>query len=243
MQNAENAPKIAIFCWEESTVPRGLVQLEALTGNATNPASYPFPVRLCRIEGANVETVLENPNREVLTRMIGKARGLVSEGIKALTTSCGFNAIFQRELAEALDIPVFTSSLLQVPYLHSVLPESKSIAVITAKKAALKKEHLKAVGITEDMKITVLGMEESPEWNKIFSSPREDVDINVIASEVLATAKNAVKNSPEIGGYVMECTDLPPFSQAVREATGKPVLDFITMMRSIAGSIGVIKIN
>ncbi len=240
---ANAKPQIAIFCWEAEHVPRGLVQLEGLIGNSTNLDSYPFPVGLCRIEGANIETVLENPSPAVLSRMIEKARELSGDGIKAITTSCGFNAVFQKELAGALDIPVFTSSLLQVPYLRNVLPGNKSVAVITAKKAALKKEHFNAVGITEDMKVVVLGMENSPEWNKIFTAPEEDIDLGIVAREVVSTAAEAVRERPDIGAFVLECTDLPPFAQAIREATGRPVLDFITMMESIAGSVGVAKIK
>lgn len=234
-------PQIAILCWEAGQVPRGLVQLEGLPGNSTNLDSYPFPVKLCRIKGANIETVLENPSPLVLARMIEAARTLVAEGVKAITTSCGFNAVFQKELASALDIPVFTSSLLQVPYLRNVLPENKSIAVITAKKTALKKEHFDAVGITNDAKIAVFGMESSPEWNKIFTDPDRDIDLDIVSNEVVATATNAVREFPDIGAFVLECTDLPPFAQAIREATGRPVLDFATMMQSIAGSIGVVK--
>ena len=239
---ANDKPQIAILCWEAGRVPRGLVQLEALPGNSTNLDSYPFPIKLCRIEGANIETVLENPSPVVLARMIEEGRALVAEGVGAITTSCGFNAVFQRELAAALEVPVFTSSLLQVPYLRNVLPENKSIAVVTAKKAALKQEHFEAVGITDDMKVVVRGMENSPEWNKIFTDPDHDIDLEIVSDEVVANAANAVRDNPDIGAFVLECTDLPPFAQAIREATGRPVLDFTTMMRSIAGSIGVVKI-
>lgn len=238
---ANDKPQIAIFCWEAGRVPRGLVQLESLRGNSTNPDSYSFPVKLCRIAGASIETVLENPSPAVLARMIDKARTLIAGGIKAITTSCGFNAVFQKELAAALDVPVFTSSLLQVPYLRGVLPENKSVAVITAKKAALKKEHFDGAGITREMKILVFGMENSPEWNKIFTAPDQDIDLDIVSDEVIATAAGAIRERPDIGGFVLECTDLPPFAQAIREATGRPVLDFATMMQSIAGSIGVVK--
>lgn len=241
--DTNDKPQIAILCWEASLIPRGLYQLETLIGNSTNLDNYPFPVKLCRIEGANYETVVKNPSPIILSRMIEKARELSSEGIKAITTSCGFNAVLQKKLAEALDIPVFTSSLLQVPYLHNILPKNKSIAVIVANKDALKKEHLDAVGINQDMNIVVSGLENCTEWKKIHAYPDKDIDLDAIATEVVAIAINAARDNPDIGAFVMECTDLPPFSQAIREATGRPVLDFITMMRSIAGSIGVIKIK
>ena len=82
--------RIAVLCWEAGHVPRGLVQLESLIGNSTNPDSYPFPVRFCRIKGANIRTVLENPDKKVLKNMIEESKKLISEGIAAITTSCGF---------------------------------------------------------------------------------------------------------------------------------------------------------
>lgn len=58
--------------------------------------------------------------------MITMAKKMVEEdGVKAFTTSCGFNAIFQKKLADALDVPVFTSSLLQVPYMQQIIGTKK----------------------------------------------------------------------------------------------------------------------
>lgn len=37
-------PIIGMLCWEAG-FPRGLAQLEELPGNATNPATFNFPVR------------------------------------------------------------------------------------------------------------------------------------------------------------------------------------------------------
>lgn len=48
----ERKPKIAILRWEEGLVPQGLMQLEELPGNSTNPKSYPFPVRMIHVPGA-----------------------------------------------------------------------------------------------------------------------------------------------------------------------------------------------
>jgi len=91
--------RIGILCWEGGQVAKGLLQLETLVGNSTNPASYAFPIVRKQVKGANVRTILENPDREVLKTMIGDAKAMVAaDGVKAITTSCGFNAVFQREL-------------------------------------------------------------------------------------------------------------------------------------------------
>ena len=38
--------------------------------------------------------------------------------MQAITTNCGFLAKFQREIAAAVTVPVFTSSLMLVPMVH-----------------------------------------------------------------------------------------------------------------------------
>lgn len=238
MKNRPPDPRIGILCWEAGQVPRGLVQLEFLKGNSTNPDSYAYPVRFCRVVGANIQTILENPDREILARMIQEARTMVTEGIRAITTSCGFNAIFQKELADALNVPVFTSSLLQVPFVHRTLGKGRAIAVLTAKKTALREEHFRAVGITPDMPVKTFGLDECPEWNKIFIAPDDDVDLAVIREEVVGTALRSVEKNPTIGAFVLECTDLPPFAQAIREATGRPVFDFITLTDHVNQALG-----
>ena len=91
----ERKPKIAILRWEEGLVPQGLMQLEELPGNSTNPKSYPFPVRMIHVPGACVETVITHPSQELLENMISICKKLRDEeGILAISTSCGFNANF-----------------------------------------------------------------------------------------------------------------------------------------------------
>lgn len=239
-QNAQQNGDIAVLCWEAGSVPKGLMQLEALPGNSTNPKSYSFPVRFSRITGANMETVLYNPSAEILTRMINVSRDLIDDGVRAITTSCGFNAVFQRELAKALTVPVFSSSLLQIPMVSNMLGKDKSVIVITANKHALHRKHMSSVGISDDTSINIYGMESSEEWNKIFISPDMAVDLEQIEKDVLYISKQAVKEHPNAGAIVLECTDLPPFAPAIRKAIKLPVFDFITLMGYVAFSIGVV---
>lgn len=238
MERENNSPKIGMLCWEAGHVPRGLVQTESLRGSSTNPDSFDFPVRYCRVKGANIQTILENPDRDVLQTMIAGARAMVADGVRAITTSCGFNAIFQQELANAVDVPVFTSSLLQVPLVRSVLGKKRAIGVITAKKAALREEHLRAAGITQDIPLRIFGLEDCLEWGKIFRAPDDDVDLKLIEDEVVGVALEAKRRHPEIGALVLECTDLPPFAQTIREGTGCPVFDIVTMTNYIYQAIG-----
>ena len=231
MPGTDGKQRIGILCWEGGQVAKGLLQLETLVGNSTNPASYAFPIVRKQVKGANVHTILDNPDREVAKAMVA------ADGVKAITTSCGFNAVFQRELASALDVPVFTSSLLQVPFVQQIVGEKGEVAIITAHKAALKPGHLEAVGITKTEGLHVFGLEECPEWGKMFTDFDAELDLEKIKGEVVGVALEALRQYPGIRAYVLECTDLPPFSAEIREKTGLPVFDIITLAHAVHASL------
>ena len=234
----DRQPKIAILRWEQGLVPKGLMQLESLPGNSTNPASYPFPVKLVEVKGDCTETVITHPSKQLLADMIEISKKLVEEeGIRAISASCGFNAIFQKEMADALDVPVFLSSILQVPYVQTIIGANKAVGVITAMGSSLTRDHFRMCNVSDDVKIHVFGLENCTEWNSIFEALDNEVDLDVVRGEILATAKAAVAEHPEIGAIVLECTDLPPFAQMLREELGLPVFDFNSMMSHVAMSL------
>jgi len=237
LQTPKALTKVGILCWEEGQVPKGLQQLEHLIGNSTNPASYQYPVRFHRVQGANVHTILEHPSQTVLRTMITDAKLMASEGIRAITTSCGFNAIFQRELALATGVPIFTSSLLQVPFAKRICSPESDICIITANSSALTSKHLESVGILNMDGIHILGLEQCSEWNRMFAEPDAEINLDVIEQEVLGAVLRAVKEHPGIRAFVLECTDLPPYSAGIRQMTGLPVFDFITMVNYLHSAI------
>ena len=136
----EKKPKICILRWEEGQVLPAQLQLESLPGNSTNPASYPFEVMMLRVKGANMDTIKENPCQEMLDRFIVVCKELAAQGVKAITTSCGFTAYYQEGLAAAVPELVFTSALLQVPFIQTMVGPNRKVAVLTANKHHLREE-------------------------------------------------------------------------------------------------------
>lgn len=232
------AKKICILRWEGGQVPQALLDLENLPGNSTNPASYPFELYMIQVKGANMDTVLLNPSQKLLEDMIELCKELIEkEGIEGFTTSCGFNAIFQKQMADALPVPVFTSSLLQVPFAHSIIGKGKKVAIVTANKSKLTKEHLACCNITDDMNYEVFGLEGCKEWSKMFSDPDAAVDMAVVTEEVLGTICDAVKGG-DFGAIVFECTDLPPFAPEAKIRTGLPVFSINSLIGHMAIVLG-----
>ncbi len=224
-----STPFLGVVCWEEGSNPKGLEQLETLPGNSTNPLTYPFPVLFERVVGANYQTVLVAPDVKLVGAMVEAAESMIAQGVKAIITSCGFNAIFQKELADALKVPVFTSALMQIPFIHASLGGQK-LLVITASKHDLKPEHFHAVGVTDMHGIEIYGMDEMPEWSKISRSPDQPLSIEKVENEIVTLAVTAKEKHPNLGAVLLECTDLPPFADAVRKAVNLQVYDLSTMV-------------
>src|SRR5207245_1640318 len=77
------------------------------------------------------------------------------EGVGAITTSCGFLAKYQQELAAAVRVPVFTSSLLMVPLVHRLLPAGRRVGIMTVNAGELGPEHLRGDGIQRGVQVAV----------------------------------------------------------------------------------------
>ena len=74
------------------------------------------------------------------------ALSLEMQGVKAITGSCGFLALYQSVLVNAVQIPVFSSSLIQVPLAYQMT--GRKVGVITADATILNSHYLKAVSYT-----------------------------------------------------------------------------------------------
>jgi len=214
-----------------------------IPGDIGNARSFPFPVRYRKVAGASPKRVVEEGDLTLLEPFIAAARELEAEGVKAITTSCGFLAMFQKEMAAAVGIPLFTSSLLQIPFLYGLFGRRGEIGVITARAASLGEKHFSQCGAS-GLPLAIAGLDESPEFTRIFLDRTDPsvvpvLDRDLAEAEVRAVAGNLVEEHPEIEFIVLECTNLPPFRQAVQETTGKPVFDIITLARYIHSGLAL----
>jgi Asp/Glu/hydantoin racemase len=234
--SAPGVPRIGILGWQAGHQDT-LSQFEQVVGNIANPATFDFPVTYKRVQGAYYQTVVVQPNSQVLEATIQAARELEQEGVRAIATSCGFNAIFQSELANAVDVPVFASSLIQVPLVHRMLKEGQRVGIITADKEHLTRQHLEGAGITTTMPVAIRGVEATKEFSKICADPGAVLDVGQFQEEVVGIAEALVQEEQDVGAIVLECTDLPPFAAAIRRATGLPVFDIVTLTHMIYESI------
>ena len=218
----------------------GIIMLDTvfprIVGDIGNPASFPFPVRYRVVKGASAERVVMQGDPELLEPFTLAARELVGLGVKAISTSCGFLALFQKELAAAVPVPVLSSSLLQVHLARAFLRPGQKVGVITARLESLSQRHLAGVGIG-DCPLVIAGMEHMPEFRSVFLEGKTDLDSGKCREEMLEVTGGLLHEHPEIGALVLECTNMPPYSNDLRRAFRLPVFDVLTMLNCIHQSL------
>ncbi|EKF41867.1 hypothetical protein NA8A_14659 [Nitratireductor indicus C115] len=213
--------------------PLGILMLEArfprVPGDMGNGQTWPFPVLYRVVRGASPDRVVCNAAEGLLDAFIEAARDLVDLGAEALTTNCGFLSIYQRELAEAVKVPVATSSMMQVPWVQATLPPGQRVGIVTVNSSGLTPAHLSAIGVPADT--PVRGTENGVEFFRtLIKAEKTDLDLALACQDVVGAACELVAAHPEVGAIVLECTNMPPYAAAVREATGRPVYDIYSLV-------------
>ncbi|MCC7367268.1 MAG: aspartate/glutamate racemase family protein [Chloroflexi bacterium] len=213
----------------------GILMLDSrfprIPGDVGNATTFSFPVRYQVVHGASPSRVVLERDPSLLTPFVEAAQQLAGEGVRAITTSCGFLALYQREMAGAVDIPVFTSSLLQAPLVSRMLRPDQCIGILTAHGETLEPRYLRAVGIDESVPVVVQGSQDTPAFYETFVKNGLTLDIEAAEAGVVKMATDLLARHPNVGAFVCEGTNFSSFGPAVQEATGLPFFDIVTLTR------------
>jgi len=207
-----------------------------IPGDIGNATTWDFPVLYKVVRGASTARVVDKSDPSLLKPFIASAKELEAEGVSAITTTCGFLAMFQRELASELSVPVFTSSLLMVPMVHKMLAPSRKVGVISVNSVALTEKQFRGVGM-EGVPFVCTGMESEKLFINTFGKDNQELDVEGVREEFRRVSKRLVRDNPDVGAIVLECTNMPPFAVDVREATGLPVFDIVTLVNFVRHSL------
>lgn len=213
--------------------PLGILMLEAkfprIPGDMGNATTWPFPVLYRVVAGATPEKVVLKGAAGLLPDFIDAAKDLVRLGAEAITTNCGFLSVFQQEIAAAVNVPVATSSLMQVPWVQATLPPGKRVGLVTVSGSTLTPAHLQGAGVPLDT--PMIGTENGREFFRILiKAERIDMDIALAEQDVVQAGVDLVAKNPDVGAIVLECTNMPPYAAALQTAVSIPVYDIYSMI-------------
>jgi hypothetical protein len=215
-------------------LPVGVLMLDTkfprLLGDIGNARTWPFPVLYRVVRGAIPERLaVSEPDPALLEPMIDTVLDLEAGGVRAILTSCGFLAAYQPRLAAAVSVPVFTSALLQVPMAAQCIQPGQRVAIVTA-RTVLNDQHFAGTGWSAaDIQVVQVAPPDDGPFAATFVGNAPEYEPAEVRTEVAELIRSMLTRHPEVGAIVLECANLAPFSQTVREISGLPVFDLYTL--------------
>lgn len=192
-------------------------------GDVGHPRTFPVPVRRLVVEGAFPRRVVASAAAlrasGLHRRFMAAMRQLEAQGARALTTSCGFLVLLQEELQAAVQVPVVSSTLLQLP---ALLAAESQVGVLTISAAHLTRDYLLAAGVPPDRlpDVLVQGVDPGGAFAGAILGNLPELDVAAAEEEVVAAALALQARAPRLRTLVLECTNLPPYAQVLADATG-----------------------
>lgn len=203
----------------------GILMLEArfprIPGDMGYAGTWQFPVLYKVVRNASPDLVVRKQANGMLNAFIDAARELVANGADGITTNCGFLSLFQEELADAVRVPVATSSLMQVATVNRLLPKGRRAGILTISASTLTDEHLKKANVPAN---TPIGTTEGGhEFTRVILDNETELDVDAARQDNVNAARDLAERHPELGAMVLECTNMTPYAADIREAIDLPV--------------------
>lgn len=207
-------------------------------GDVRNASAYPFPIQYEIVTGVDIKKLVIEPNKIMcLPPIIKAAQKLEKLGCRAIIGECGYFAYFQREVSASVKVPVFMSSLLQVPLAQQVIGSNQVVGILMANATYLTDHHLESVGVRTGSNFVIGGAMEDGHcqefdhlWTAGLRTTPPSASYSKAESEFLAMAIDFYKKHPKMGAMVLECTGFPPFARALQRAIGIPIFSWGTLM-------------
>jgi len=206
-----------------------------LPGNVDNATTFDFPVLYKIVYGVPPEQIF-SAAPEALDPLIKAGRELEEQGVRAITGDCGWLGNYQKEMAAAMNVPVFLSSLLQIPFVSQSLKPGQKVGVLIANSAVLTPTLLSACGIDDPSIIVAAGIENLPE-SKNLKECTGRYNSFKMEQEQVSLAKQLIRENPNIGALLLECADMPTYAWSIQNAVKLPVFDFVTLLNWVYSGI------
>lgn len=213
----------------------GIVYIEnvhypMMPGNVVNAYTYDFPVRMMAVPNlTNDRLFAADPT--IADDIIATAKHMVEkEGVRAICSACGFFGNYHRKVAEAVDVPVALSSLVQLPWIQCMIKPSQKVGILTANASAMTPELFENCCVENYGNIVVKDMMHSENFAAVVDM-RGYFDNGKARDEVVKAAFELFEGDHDIGAILLECSDMPPYAAAIQEEVQLPVFDFITLIK------------
>jgi hypothetical protein len=207
-------------------------------GDVRNASAFPFPIQYEIAEDVDIWALVHEEDKSPLREPILRAaKKLERMGCRAIAAECGYFAYFQRDVAAHVDVPVFMSSLLQIPWAQQVIGPDKVVGILVAREKQLTLAHLEAVGVKVGSNYVVTGAEDDgrcPEFEHLWYAPRRTdppgAHYDQAERDFVQVAVDFFQAHANMGAMMLECTGMQPFARAVQREIDIPIFSWGTLL-------------
>lgn len=204
-----------------------------IPGNVANATTFKFPVIYETVD-FEIEQLFEG-DPKIENQIVVAAQKLEKQGVRAIVGACGYFGHFQQSVAESVEVPVFMSSICQVPLIKLGLKKQKKILTLVASGKDINEDFFQCSGAKlSDTVICEIGSLESfapIRWGKTV------LDNGQLKSDLVEVVIRETQQDKNIGAILLECSDLPPYAHAIQQATGLAIFDFNSLINWVYSSV------
>jgi Asp/Glu/hydantoin racemase len=204
-------------------------------GNVQHAESFSFAVEYQVVADVPIEALMRG-DPAALPAIVQAAQALEARGVEVIVGACGSFANFQRNVADALSVPAFMSILLEVPLILRSLPRHRHLGIIFARAESFTARVREQCGIADSPRIVSLEAAELPAFKAILEQ-RGSLESEALERELVELTLRTLKQQPAIGAWLLQCSDLPPYSASIQRATGLPVFDMVALIEHLGATL------
>ena len=210
-------------------------------GDVRNASAFPFPIQYEIAGGVDIMGLCYAEDKSPCLDPIKRAaQRLERMGCRAIAAECGYFAYFQKEIAGHVNVPVFMSSLLQVPWAQQLIGPDRVVGILMSEShdfPCLTKRHLEAVGIQPDTNYVLGGtmdpgvcMEFEHLWTEELRTDPPSARYDKAHKEFIEAATAFFQRHQNMAAMLLECTGFQPFASALQREIGIPVFSWGTLL-------------
>jgi hypothetical protein len=210
----------------------------AFPGDVRNASGYPFPIQYEIARDVDIHKLVVEPDKQpCLEPLLLAAKNLEQMGCRAIIGECGYFAYFQREVAASVHVPVFMSSLLQVPLAQQIIGPDKVVGILMANSDYVTDRHLDSVGIKPGSNYVIGGamndgrcQEFDHLWTNGLRTDPPSANFDKAEAEFMEVAVEFFHQHTNMAAMVLECTGFPPFARVLQQVIDRPVFSWGTLL-------------
>ena len=192
-------------------------------GHLQNARSLGVPLIYECVEGVSPRQIVAC-DPAVEAPLIAAARRLVGRGAKAVIGTCGSFINYHTALVQAVDVPVFSSILAAVPLLLRTVRQDARVAIVFASVASFTARVRDQAGIDDASRIAATDCASLPAFQPIMENSRS-LDSDALMAQVREHLGAFIAEEPAVAVIVLQCSELAPYADAIRQDCGLPVFD------------------